>query len=163
MSTLPDLDQVLSLPASSDQRVAESVIDVNGHMNITEYFRVAAWAPWARVQALGVDEDYLTRRGLSFFTVEHRIRYLSELRLGERYSAHAGLAGRTAKALHALAFVVDREHERVAATMEIMYVHVSMSSRRSVEVPEDVAPRLDAEIAAHPWVAEAAGGLSLRR
>jgi acyl-CoA thioester hydrolase len=163
VTSLPTPGQVGSLPASFEQQVPEEFIDENGHMNINHYFDLGSWAPWKRLVELGMDDDYIPQRGLSFFTVENHIRYLGELRLGDPFSVHSGFVGRTAKALQAISFVLDRTHERVVCSVEVMYVHVSMQTRRAVEIPDDIAAVLDAEIAAYPWVAEAAGGLSLRR
>lgn len=163
MSALPTAAQVRALPAFFDQTVPEAFIDTNGHMNITDYFRLGSWAPWQRLMDLGVDERYIPDRGLSFFTVEHHIRYLSELRLGERFSIGVGFAGRTGKALQAAAFVLDQERDQLSCVLEVMYVHVSMDSRRAVDIPGDVAQVLDTEIDAHPWVADVATGLGLRR
>ncbi len=160
---LPTTAQVRTLPAAFEMAVPEDAIDDNGHMNIGHYFKYGSWAPWLRLGQLGMSEDYIPRRQLSFFTVEHRIAYLGELRLGERFAVHVGLAGRTAKALHSVSYVVDEEHDRVACAMEIVYVHISMESRRSTPIPADLAEPIDAEIAAHLWVVDAATGLTLRR
>ncbi len=162
-SPLPTADQVRTLPALFERPVPEDAIDDNGHMNISVYFRDGSWAPWNRLVELGMGEDYIAERGLSFFTVEHSIRYLGELRLGEDHSVHPGFAGRTSKALHAVSFVLDRARDKVVCVMEVMYVHVSMETRRACDIPDDLAAALDAEIAAHPWVADAATALSLRR
>lgn len=161
--TSPSIDQLRSLPATMDLTVPAESIDENGHMNITKYFELGAWAPWVRLQQVAVGEDYIGERGNSFFTVEHRIRYLGELRLDEPFSVRAAFAGRTEKALHGISFVVDESRDRLACVMEEVYVHVSMESRRSTPIPDDVAAALDDEIAAYPWVAETATGLSLRR
>lgn len=163
--TLPTLEQVLSLPAPFDQVVTEDFIDANGHMNITDYFRLGTWAPWRRLVELGMGADYIAERGMSLFTTEHHIRYLAELRLGQRFSVHTGFAGRTTKALHAVGFVVDREHERLACVLEVIYVHVSMTDRRSAPIPDDLGAAVDAEMAVHGagWLPEAARGLTLRR
>ena len=163
VSSLPTPDQVRSLPAFFDQEVEDGFIDENGHMNITDYFRLGTWAPWLRLGELGMGELYIPERGFSFFTVEHHIRYLGELRHGQRFRVHAGFAGRTSKALHGISFVVDVARDVIACTLEEMYVHVSMETRRAVSIPEDVGAALDSEIAAHPWVADVASGLSLRR
>jgi acyl-CoA thioesterase FadM len=163
VAELPDIDQVRTLPAYFEMEVPDDYIDPNGHMNITKYFELGAWAPWERLGDFGAGLSYIGERQLSFFTVEHHIRYLGELRLGERFSVRPAFVGRTGKALHAIAFVVDEEHGRVACSMEIMYVHVSMESRRAVTVPDDVAAALDDEIAERAWAAEVATGLTLRR
>lgn len=163
VSTLPTFEQVLHLPAPFDQPVTEDYIDQNGHMNIGDYFRLGSWAPWRRMAALGMDEHYISQRQMSFFTVGHHISYLGELRLGERFSVHAGFVERTAKALHGVGIVLDREHERLSCMLEATYVHVSMQSRRATEIPDDIATNLDADIVEHPWLGEVATGLRLRR
>ncbi len=159
----PSIEQVLSLPATIDREVPESAIDENGHMNITEYFAVGAWGLWLAMKEGPMGEDYIAERGLSFFTVEHHLRYLAELRLGERYAVHASLVGRAGKAVQGVAYVVDRTHDRVACQMDIMYVHVDINARRAVPIPDDVAAILDAQVAQHPWLADIDSGVSLRR
>ncbi len=159
----PSIDQVLSLPATLEGEVPESSIDENGHMNITEYFAVGASGLWQHMKDAGVGEDYIGDRGLSFFTTEHHLRYLAEMRLGERYAVHAGLVGRAGKALQGVSYVVDRTHERVACVMDVMFVHVDMTARKAVAVPDDVAAALDGLIAAHPWLADIDAGVALRR
>jgi acyl-CoA thioester hydrolase len=160
---LPPIHQVRSLPAYFEMTVPADYIDENGHMNITKYFELATWAPWRRIGELGVDVDYIRHRQHSFFTVEHHIRYLGELRLDEPLSVRPAFVGRTDKALHNISYVVDESRDKIACTMEIMYVHVSMESRRAVPVPDDIATALDAEIAGTTWAAADATGLKLRR
>lgn len=163
MVVLPSIDLVRSLPAYFEMTVPEDYIDENGHMNITKYFDLGAWAPWKRMNALGVGDDYIERRQQSFFTVEHRIKYLSELRLGEALSVRPAIVARTGKAAHGISFVVDEARDRIACTMEILYVHVSMETRRAEPIPDDVAAAFDAEIAQRAWALEVATGLTLRR
>ena len=163
VSDLPSIELVRSLPAYFEKTVPDDYIDENGHMNITRYFELGAWAPWLRVGELGVGDSYIPERGLSFFTVEHHVRYLGELRLGDPLSVRPAFVGRTPKALHGISFVVDESRDKIACTMEILYVHVSMETRRSVEIPDDVATALDGEIAQRAWALGAATGLTLRR
>lgn len=160
----PTYAQALTLPVVFDQVVTADFIDENGHMNISDYFRLGSWAPWRRLAELGMGEDYIGERGLSFFTVEHRIRYLAELRLGEPLTVHSAFVGRTDKAVHGVGIVLDREHERVACVLEVIYVHVSMTDRRSAPIPEDLGAALDADVAAYGggWLRASARGLTLR-
>lgn len=158
----PTTEQVLALHTAVDATVPPDHVDENDHMNISHYFSAGSLAVWDLTQR-ATGPDYIARRGLSFFTVEHRIAYLGELRLGERYTVHGALAGRTDKAVHGVGLVLDRERDRVACRMEVVYVHVDMAGRRATPIPDDVAAALDAEVDAHPWVAGLATGLSLRR
>lgn len=159
---LPSLDQVRSLPAYFEMAVPDDYIDVNGHMNVSRYFELGVWAPWKRITELGVDEAYIDG-GLSYFTVEHHIRYLAELRLGDTISVRPAFVERSGKVLRGISFVVDEARDRIACTLELLYVHVSTETRRATDVPEHVSSALDIEIARHPWALEAATGIALRR
>ncbi|WP_148613528.1 thioesterase family protein [Nocardioides rubriscoriae] len=163
MTSLPTLDQVRSLPAYYGMTVPDDYIDQNGHMNISRYFELGAWAPWRRLEEMGADDSYIPERGLSFFTVEHHIRYLAELRLGEAFSVRPAIVARTGKAVHGISFVVDEGRDRIVCTMELLWVHVSMQARRAAPIPDDVAAALDGEIAQRAWARDAATGLTLRR
>jgi acyl-CoA thioester hydrolase len=163
VTDLPSIDLVRGLPAYFEQTVPDDYIDENGHMNITKYFELGAVAPWLRLGDLGVDDAYIPERGLSFFTVEHHIRYLGELRLGEPLSVRPAFVGRTHKALHGISFVVDESRDRIACTMEILYVHVSMETRRSAISPSSAAATSSGIGAERAWARDAATGLTLRR
>ncbi|CAN5383528.1 hypothetical protein BH11ACT8_BH11ACT8_22810 [soil metagenome] len=156
-------DQARTLPAFFDMSVPEDVIDENGHMNISAYFQYGSWAPWQLLGTLGMNEDYIEGRGLSFFTVGHHISYLEELRLGERFTVRAGIAGRSGRAVHLTALILDEERDRLACVLEAMYVHISMETRRAAPIPEELVAAIEASAAAHPWVAEISTGLTLRR
>ncbi len=132
-------------------------------MNISHYFRLASHATWHRMRDLGMAEDYIATRGRSFFVVEHRLRYLAELRPGERFSVHGTLVAQASKALHGVAFVLDGERDRVACTFEAIWVHVDMDTRRAAPIPPDLRDSFATEIDRHAdWVAPVAHGLSLR-
>ncbi|SDS81776.1 acyl-CoA thioester hydrolase [Nocardioides scoriae] len=165
-TTVPSLDDVRRLPsyAAEATTVPDDWADENGHMNIGHYFRLASHAVWHRMRDLGMAEDYIATREASFFVVEHRIGYRAELRPGDRFGVRAGLVGQTPRALHAAAFVVDEEHDRVACTLEALLVHVSMRTRRSTPVPDALAAAFAAEIEQHAgWLPAVARGLELRR
>ncbi|WP_460814380.1 acyl-CoA thioesterase [Nocardioides korecus] len=162
---VPAVADVRTLPAydGAPGTVPQDWADENGHMNISHYFRLASHATWHRMRDLGMSEDYIGTRGHSFFVVEHRIRYLAELRPGQAFTVHGGLVGLADKVLHGAAFVLDAEHDRVACTFEALYVHVSMATRRAASVPADLRAAFTAEIDAHaPWLAPVAQGLQLR-
>ncbi|MCW2756731.1 MAG: 3-hydroxybutyryl-CoA dehydratase [Nocardioidaceae bacterium] len=162
MSTAPTYAQALELPLMVDKVVVDDQIDQNGHMNITYYFWGGSLAAWDLTKTTGATDTYIADRGFSFFTVGHHISYLSELRLGDRYTVHAGWVERTDKAAHVLTVVVDRERERIACLMECTFVHVSMETRRAASIPDDIAASIDEQVAAAPWLPAVATGLSLR-
>ena len=166
MSELPTYDQIISLPVRGDQVVPPEFIDENGHMNIRHYFDAASHAMWHVCIALGMDESYNTERGLSLFTVEQHLRYFREMNLGDRFTVHGRLLERSGKALHGMAFVVSTESRSLACTFEVTYIHVDMTTRRSVEIPDDMAASFDAEIARgdeNGWAAPVCGAMGVHR
>jgi len=166
MSELPRFDDVVALPAVFDEKVMPDQIDDNGHMNIRHYFEFASWSVWKSIQDLGAGEAYINDRGLSFFTVEQHIRYFGEMRVDARFTVHDRLLARSGRALHAMAFVLDRERSRLACTFELVYVHVDMAERKAVDIPDDIAAALDGAIAesdALGWAAPVCGAMGVRR
>ena len=161
--TLPTLDQVRSLPVVDDQVVHPDVVDVNIHMNITSYFNRGSWSAWRRLEQLGMVRHDDPARHESLFVVEHHLRYLGELHLGDRYTTRVGWAETTSKAVRGVTFFVAEEADRLACVVGIVYLNVGLESRRAQPMPADLKAAIDAEIAAHPWVADVDSGVSLRR
>jgi len=166
MTGLPGFDDVAALPAVFDEKVRPDQIDENGHMNIRHYFDFASWSVWKSIEDLGAGEAYIDDRGLSFFTVEQHIRYFGEMRVDDRFTVHDRLLSRSNRALHAMAFVLDREQSRLACTFELVYVHVDMAERKAVDIPDDIASAIDDAIADTDglgWDAPVCGAMGVRR
>jgi acyl-CoA thioester hydrolase len=160
-----DLADVRRLPLRLEAEVTEDFIDVNGHMNITQYLRLGAEAVELVLQAAGMGQDYRDARRLSSFAVEHHLTYRAEMHLGERISVYPQLLDRTERAAHAMVYLVDETHDRLANTLEAVLVHVSMDDRRSTPFPRDVTPQLDEMVAQHSTVLDPplCGAMGLRR
>jgi acyl-CoA thioester hydrolase len=163
---IPTFEQVDDLPHHLDRVVPDEFIDVNGHMNIGRYLELGGTALWQRCQhELGMPADYIERRGMSTFTVEHHLTYHSEVLAGQDVSVRVLLVARSAKVLHAICLIVNETERRLACTMETTLVHMDMARRRPVDFPDDVAALLDAGIAAdeRPWPAPVCGAMGVRR
>ncbi|MCW2816100.1 MAG: hypothetical protein JWN84_3555 [Nocardioides sp.] len=163
---LPTYAQAASLPSLVDGHVPEDFIDANGHMNIRHHIDLGATAADIVCHEIGVDDDYRSRRRLGVFTAEHHLRYLGELRLGDRFTAHTRVLDRSVTVAHLVSLVLDRTREQVACVMEIVLVHVDMGTRRPAPFPVDVIEGLDRWIAASvalPWPAPVIGRMGVRR
>jgi len=166
VSELPTYDQIVQLPVRAEEVVPPEFIDENGHMNIRHYFDAASLALWRVSIAAGMDETYHAERGLSLFTVEQHLRYFSEMNLGDRFTVHGRLLERSGKVLHGMSFVLSPGSRALACTFEATYIHVDMTTRRSVEMPDDIADRFDAEIARGDelgWAAPVCGAMGVHR
>lgn len=138
-----DLTHVRSLPIRHETEVTHDFIDINGHMNITQYMRLGAETLDLSLRAAGMDDQYRDVRRLSNFAVEHHLTYRAEMHLGERISVHSQLLARSDRAAHAMVYLLDDTNDRLANTLEVVLVHVNMDQRRSVPFPHDVGAALD--------------------
>jgi acyl-CoA thioester hydrolase len=165
VTSLPTYEQIVQLPATFDQTVPDEFIDENGHMNISNYFRLCSHSIWKATIAAGLGETYIEEHQQSLFTVEQHMRYYGELRLGERFTVHTRLLGRSARVVHGMSFVVDQQKHALAATQEATLVHVSMESRSSVDLPAAIGEALDAQVSAGDalgWDAPVCGAMGVR-
>jgi acyl-CoA thioester hydrolase len=163
---LPSYDQVLELPAVIMRPVPPEYLDENDHMNIGRYLEVASHALWDSTASIGMGQTYIDERNLSSFTAEHHLRYFSELRLGDEFSAHVRLLERSDKVLHSITFLVDRARQTLSSTCEATLLHIDMATRRPTPFPDDIAVGLDRLIAGHGaarWPAPVTGTMGVRR
>ena len=163
---LPTYDQVIELPAQTTQLVPPEFIDVNGHMNITRYLEVGATGWWTRsTNDLTMGDAYVTERGLTTFTAEHHIRYLSEMLEGDEMSTHTRVIARSDKVLHSMSIIANRTRERVSCILELTQLHIDISTRRPTAFPDDIATRIDVALKADDvaWPAPVCGVMGVRR
>lgn len=162
---IPSLDEVLMLPAALKATVTPDFIDINGHMNVRHYLDLNVNGTLVLIERVGVDDAYRAERRMGLFTVEHHLRYFSELHLGEEVSVHPTVLARSGKAVHMMAYLVDATHGRLANTLELVIVHVDMDTRRPVAMPDDVAAGFDELIEVEerlPWTAPTCGAMGIR-
>jgi len=166
-TTPPTVDEVLQLPSMTEQEVPPEFLDENLHMNIQHYLTLGARAVGIRCDELGLgNQSYIDERRLTIFTAEQHLHYYAEMRLGQKLSVHVRLLERSAKALHAMAFLLNRSNDELAFTLEVTLVHVGMDSRRPVDFPADIAASVDAAIGEEAdlsWPAPVCGVMGVRR
>jgi len=152
--TAPDISKPLPTVART---IPGEWTDYNGHMNEGRYGQLFSDAADATMRIIGADEAYIAS-GLSYFTVDIRIRFLEEARAGERVRVTTQVlegAGKKMRLFHRL----YHEDGRELATGEQFLIHVSLETRAACPPSEAVAARLG-EIVAAPAglpVPEAAG------
>jgi acyl-CoA thioester hydrolase len=131
------------------ETVQPAWIDYNGHMNVAYYLLVFDHASDALAGWLGIDEAYTKRTNQSIFVVEAHVTYAREVLEGDLLRIETQMLGADAKRLH-LCHRMFHDHDGyLAATNELMLLHVDLGARRSAPMPDDVRARLDAAVAAH--------------
>lgn len=124
-------------------------IDFNGHFNAGYYMVVFddAIGPWMRF--IGLDDEHRAAHNVSTFTVEGHITYEREVAEGEPIEIRTQLLGYSDKAVHAFQQMHHATEGWLAATNEVMSLHISMETRRSAPMAPAVLERLAAIEAAH--------------
>ena len=117
-------------------------IDHNGHMNMGYYVVVFDLATDAFLSWVGLDEAHRRARGVTTFCLEAHVTYHREVRTGDPLRFTTLLLGHDPKRIH---YFHEMRHARegyLAATNELMSLHVSEASRRGAPMTDAVAARL---------------------
>ncbi|MHA7826462.1 MAG: thioesterase family protein [Roseovarius sp.] len=123
-------------------------IDHNDHLNMGYYtvlFDRAADEAFAR---FGFGPDYVARANHTTFSAEFHVRYLRELKLGDRVRSSFWLIAHDEKRFHSFQELYH-EDGWLAATGEGMTLHVDLAGPRVVAMPEDILARVAEMAAAH--------------
>ncbi|WP_343117416.1 carnitine 3-dehydrogenase [Ostreiculturibacter nitratireducens] len=137
----------LSIPQGGDLRVTArrvippSWIDANGHMNEAHYVEVASNAADALTESCGVTAEYIAG-GNSHFTAETHVRYLAELHAGDEIVVRTQVLRGTGKKTH-LFHRFEGPAGALAATVEMMILHVDLTTRKVCEPLPHVAAALE--------------------
>ncbi len=118
-------------------------IDYNGHMNVAYYVLAFDHATDALLDALGMGERYRHEHDASVFTAEAHVTYERELKLGDPIRFQTQLLGYDAKRVHYFHTMYHGVEGFLAATNELMILHVDMTARKVAPMPEFALGRLE--------------------
>ena len=123
-------------------------VDFNGHMNVAYYIMVFDHATDVFLDRAGVGRDYRASTGNSVFVVEAHVTYENEVHAGEELGVTTRLLGHDAKRLHLFHHMYRLDGKGglggLAATNELMILHVDMKTRRASPLPEAAVRRIEA-------------------
>jgi len=160
----PTYEQLVALPAYTEQPVPVPFEDANGHLNVRHYTGIASEGLDESLVSLGIPHNW-PAHGHACFSAEQHVTYLAELLTGDKISSRVRLLGRSERAAHALVYLLDDSHQRLSFVMEEILLHIDMETRRTAPWPEDIAAAVDQQIALQsdlPWEPDVSGSLSLR-
>ncbi len=123
--------------------------DYNGHMNLAYFVLVFDLATDGFYADFGLGEDYCRRTNHSTFAVESHTAYLAELHEGATVRCTTQLLGFDNKRMHYFHHMYREEDGVLAATMELMAVHVDLAVRKVRPMPDGVQDRLGRIFLAH--------------
>ena len=158
-----DADHPLQL---HEERVQAEWIDANGHMNLAYYVLAFDHATDVLFDRLGIGNAYRAETGRAIFVLETHVTYERELREGDPMRFTSQLLGVGPKKLHLFHAMYHAEAGFLAATNEILGVHVDLALRRSQPFPEPALSRLQALAERHlslGWPKQAGRSIRLDR
>jgi acyl-CoA thioester hydrolase len=124
-------------------------IDANEHMNMGYYLVVFDLATDEFFRWVGLDAGHRVRHEVTTFCLEAHVTYQREVRAGDPLRFTTRLLGHDAKRLH---YVHEMRHATagyLAATNELMSLHVSQATRRASPMAPAILERLALIQAAH--------------
>lgn len=141
-------------------------IDYNGHMNVGYYVVAFDRATDALFDTIGIGESYRRQRNASVFVLEAHVTYESELMEGDPLAFATQVLDCDAKRLHLFHYMYHGVSGNLAATNELMLVHVDLASRRSSPFPNETMRALEGLRERHravPWPDRAGRKIAIRR
>jgi acyl-CoA thioester hydrolase len=129
--------------------VAPDWIDYNGHMNVAYYVLAFDRATDRLFDHLGIGEGYRRATNHSIFALEAHVTYEHELRAGDAFEIATQLIDADRKRLHLFHAMTRPESGELAATIEVMGLHVDMRGPRSAPLPDDLFAKVEALLAEH--------------
>ena len=157
------LEWLESLPVVYRATIPLEYRDHMDHMNVRWYMVLYDEAGDEMYRLYGQTPEFHRTHGTGGFDLEHHIRYLNEVRIGDVISIRPRLLSRTAKRLHYMMFMVNQTRGVVASTFECINSHADLTQRRTAPYPDFIATQIDALIAQHrqlSWEAPTCGSMS---
>ena len=124
-------------------------IDANGHLNMGYYVVAFDLATDAWLDHIGLTEAERVRSGATTFTLESHVNYLREVKEADALRFTTRLLAFDAKRIHYFHEMHHATEGYLAATNELMSLHVNLATRRAAPMAEDVLARLADVLSVH--------------
>ena len=124
-------------------------IDHNGHMNMGYYLVVFDLATDEFMRWVGLDAEHRRAHRVTTFCLEAHVTYHREVREGDPLRFTTQLLAHDTKRLHYIHAMYHATEGSLAATNELMSLHVALDTRRGAPMAPDVLARLATIQAAH--------------
>ena len=139
---MKDLSAVPAPLNSYSGTVQKEWIDDNNHMNVAYYVLAFDFATDALFNFVGLSSDYKLRNKVSTFAVDMNVSYKRELRLGEAFRIETRLIDCSNRALHYFHEMYHVEESFLAATNEVLSMHMNMETRKIAPMAPDIQAKV---------------------
>jgi acyl-CoA thioester hydrolase len=147
--------------------LASEWIDYNGHLRDAYYGLIVSYACDALMDRLGMDESYRGRTRNTLYTVEMHVHFLREVKKTDIVLVGVRVLGADQKRIHAAFDVIREADSTVAASVELMLLHVHQGeSVTTTAFPPDIQvaiTKLLTATAGAPEVGPGSRRMELRR
>ena len=135
-------------------------IDYNGHLRDAYYGLIVSLATDALMDRVGLDAAYRARTGCTLYTLEMHLHYLHEVHRSDTVRVSVRLEGADHKRIHATFEMRRSGDPALAASAEVMLLHVQQASDKvaAAPFPPQVSAALDELQAASAALAAEAPG-----
>ncbi len=124
-------------------------IDYNGHMNVAYYVLAFDHATDRFLDLIDLGHDYMKRTNNSSFVLETHVTYAREVKRGDPLRFTLQLLDADEKRLHYYFEMFHGTEGYLAATSELISMHVDLDARLSAPMPEAARRRIAAILEAH--------------
>jgi acyl-CoA thioester hydrolase len=124
-------------------------IDHNEHMNVGYYLVVFDYATDAFFDWVGLNSAHREAHAITTFCLEAHVTYHREVRVGDPLRFTTQLLAHDEKRLHYFHAMYHGDEGWLAATNELMSLHVSRATRRGAPMAPEILARLAAIQRAH--------------
>jgi acyl-CoA thioester hydrolase len=124
-------------------------IDYNGHMNVAFYVLAFDKATDALLDHLGLGEAYRRATNCSIYALEAHVTYNRELKLGAPLAIDTQLIDADAKRLHFFHRMTHAEEGYLAATTELLGLHVDLAGPKAAPMPAEALAAVERLLARH--------------
>ncbi len=122
--------------------------DYNGHLNMAYYNVLFDRANDHALASLGINLDYVQTRKLTIYTAEAHVSYIRELHQNQQVYATFQIIDHDQKRLHVFQ-QLHHEDGWLAATSEVLSLHIDMGGPKVAPFPEDIMANVQAMAAEH--------------
>jgi len=123
--------------------------DHNRHMNVGYYGVVFDWATDEWLDFVGLTDEHRAREQISTFCLESHMTYQCEVRDGDPLRFTTQLLDYDSKRIHYIHKMLHAEADFLAATAELLSLHVSQVTRRATPMTAAILEHLAAIRDAH--------------
>jgi acyl-CoA thioester hydrolase len=148
MSSGPALYATIASAPVTEHFLADArLLDERVHVHVRHFFDACSHALLFVTESLGIDGAYRERTDCDGFVAQNDIRYLNEIRLGDRYSTRSQLVRNGQRSFTTRVYLLNDTTARVACTFDATIVHVNLGTRRSAPLPQEAVTRARDRIA----------------